>query len=63
MAARKRKEVTKKLPAFKLTRIQEDEENDLKKVKAKVIKELEEKRKNAKEWYDNELDNNLKKQK
>ena len=63
MAARKRKEVVKKLPAFKLTRIQdESEEHDLKKVKAKAIKDLEEHQKNAKDWYDNELDKNLKNQ-
>ena len=61
MATRKRKAVVKKLPAFKLTRVQQDaEENDLKKVKAKAIRDLEEKQKNTKEWLDKELDNNLK---
>ena len=60
MATRKRKEVVKKLPAFKMTRLQQEEE-DLKKVKAQVIKELEESKENAKEWLDKELDKNLKK--
>ena len=61
MATRKRKAVVKKLPAFKLTRIADDaEENDLKKVKAKAIKDLEEQQKISKEWLDNELEKNLK---
>ena len=61
MATRKRKEVVKKLPAFKLTRVLEDaDENDLKKVKAKAIKDLEEQQKTSKEWLDNELEKNLK---
>lgn len=61
MADRKRKPADKKLPAFKMTRVDDrQEENDLKKVKARIIKELEEKRSDAKEWYDNELDKNMK---
>ena len=36
------------------------EETDLKKVKAQLLKELEEKEKNDKEWYDREMDKNLK---
>lgn len=39
----------------------ENEENDLKKAKAKILKELEEKEKNNKEWYDKEVEKNLKK--
>jgi hypothetical protein len=60
MAARKR--IVKKLPEFRLAKDQkekEPEENDLKKVKAQTLKDLE---KNKKEWFDNELDKNLKKQ-
>jgi hypothetical protein len=61
MATRKRKPADKKLPAFKLTRLQEEkEENDLKKVKARTIKELKENQLKEKEWFDNELDKNLK---
>jgi hypothetical protein len=59
MAARKR--IVKKLPEFRLLKDQnESEEEDLKKVKAKVLKEIEDNEKNKKEWYDNELDKNLK---
>lgn len=61
MAARKR--IVKKLPDFRLMDEQkEPEENDLKKVKAQTLKDLEEDQANKKEWYDNELDKNLKKQ-
>jgi hypothetical protein len=61
MAVRKRKPAEKKIPAFKLTRIpEEQDENDLKAVKARTMKELEENEANEKEWYDNELDKNLK---
>ena len=60
MATRKRKPADKKLPAFKLSRVQEDhEENDLKKSKARIIKELQENQLKEKEWYDKELDKNL----
>ncbi len=38
-----------------------EDKNDLKKVKAQILKELEEKEKNSKEWYDQELEKNLKK--
>jgi len=59
MTARKR--IVKKLPEFRLPADpKETEENDLKKVKAQALKELEEREKNKKEWYDNELDKNLK---
>ena len=61
MAARKR--IVKKLPEFRLMKGQKEEEvEDLKQVKARVLKELEEDEKKKKEWYDNELDKNLKKQ-
>ena len=62
MAARPRKPVDKKMPDFRVTSIGKDEADDLKKVKAKVLKELEEQKKNDKEWYDKELDKNLNKQ-
>ena len=62
MSARKRKLVTKKLPTFRSTRVEEPEDNDLKKVKANAIKALEEKEEDKKEWLDKELDKNLKKQ-
>ncbi len=50
----------KKLPAFKLTRLPEEEENDLKKVKEATIKELEANKAKEQEWFDKELDKNLK---
>ncbi|MCD6010172.1 MAG: hypothetical protein K0Q79_34 [Flavipsychrobacter sp.] len=37
------------------------DKNDLKKAKAQLLKELEESEKNKKDWYDKELDKNLKK--
>lgn len=61
MAARKR--IVKKLPEFRVMKEnKEPEENDLKKVKADLLKEIEENEKNKNEWYDAELDKNLKKQ-
>lgn len=61
MATRKRKPADKKLPTFKMARIPEDQdENDLKKSKERIIKELEENKAKEKEWYDKELDKNLK---
>jgi hypothetical protein len=61
MAARKR--IVKKLPDFRLrTEQTEAEEGDLKKVKAQALKELEAIEKNKKDWYDKELDKNLKSQ-
>ena len=60
MAARKR--IVKKLPEFRMaTEQKEVEENDLKKVKADLLKELEANEENKKEWYDAELAKNLKK--
>lgn len=35
--------------------------HDLKKVKEQTLKELEEKQKDDKDWYDNEMEKNLKK--
>jgi hypothetical protein len=59
MAARKR--IVKKLPDFRLTKAEMGPEaDDLKKAKAEALKVVEENEKNKKEWYDNELDKNLK---
>ena len=61
MATRKR--IAKTVPDFRVTGIGKNaEEEDLKKVKARVLKELEEDQKNKKDWFDQELDKNLKKQ-
>ncbi len=60
MATRKR--IVKKVPDFRVTRVEKDpEEDDLKKVKARIIKELEETQKSKNEWLDNEMEKNLKK--
>ena len=61
MATRKRKPTDKKLPAFRaVEREKEQEENDLKKVKAQIAKELEEDTAKKEEWYDKEFEKNLK---
>jgi hypothetical protein len=61
MSTRKRKPTEKKLPAFRSVTVNEEQgETDLKKVKAAVIKELEENKAKEKEWYDTEMDKNLK---
>jgi len=60
MAARQKKEMTRKVPAFKHTEVKVQPEEDLKKIKAQVIKDLKETEQSKKEWYDNELDKNLK---
>jgi len=62
MAGRPRKPVDKKMPDFRVTSIGKDEADDLKKVKAQALKAIEETKKNDKDWYDKELDKNLKKQ-
>lgn len=59
MAGRPRKIVEKKMPAFKLTRVPQEEEQDLKKVKAKMMKELKEKEQNGNDWLDKEMEKNL----
>ena len=57
MAARKR--IVKKLPEFKSPGAQQEQkEEDLKKVKAQTLTELD---KDDKDWYDKELEKNLKK--
>lgn len=37
----------------------QNEETDLKKVKAQILQELKEKEQDKKEWYDKEMDKNL----
>lgn len=57
MSTRKRKPV----PAFKLAKTQEGaEENDLKKVKEQLKKEFEAHPERDKDWFDKELEKNLK---
>ncbi len=61
MATRKRKPLDKKMPTFRVTRNEDiKEEQDLQKVKAEVLKSLEQKQANDKEWYDKEYEKNLK---
>ena len=58
-----RKKVLTKRPAFRMREMENTaDENDLKKVKAQALKELEEKKLAEKDWYDKELEKNLKKQ-
>ncbi|GAA4468538.1 hypothetical protein GCM10023093_26300 [Nemorincola caseinilytica] len=58
---RTRKPTNGKVKGVKFTISKTTEENDLKKVKEQLLKDLEEKEKNDKEWYDKEMDKNLKK--
>jgi hypothetical protein len=62
MAARKRKPTHGKVAGVKFTINKEKEEEDLKKVKARIIKDLEETEAAKNEWLDKEMDKNLKKQ-
>ena len=57
---RPRKSTNGKVAGAKFTIEKQKEEDDLKKVKAQILKELEEKEKNTQEWYDKEMDKNLK---
>jgi hypothetical protein len=60
MSARKR--IVKKLPEFRMPREkQEEPEEDLKVAKARMLKEIEANEKNKKDWFDKELDKNMKK--
>lgn len=56
---RKRKPTNGRVTGAKFTISTEKEGDDLKKAKAQILKELEEKEKNNKEWYDKEMDKNL----
>jgi hypothetical protein len=61
MAARQRKPTDKKMPAFRSERVGDsNEENDLKKVKEQILRQIQEDTSDNKEWYDKELDKNLK---
>jgi len=57
---RKRKLTKGRVAGAKFTISEKSEENDLKKVKEQTLKELK-KKEEDKEWYDKELDKNLKK--
>jgi hypothetical protein len=58
---RKRKPTNGRVSGVKFTLNNTNEETDLKKVKAQLLKELEEKENNDKDWYDKEMEKNLKK--
>ncbi len=58
---RAKKPTNGRIPGVKFTLNKETEENDLKKNKEKILKELEEQEKNNKDWYDKEIDKNMKK--
>lgn len=61
MSTRKRKPADKNLPTFRVTRYKtESEEDDLKAVKAKLKKELEDSQEKTNDWLDQELEKNLK---
>ncbi len=59
---RTRKPTKGRVPGVKFGISDEADSNDLKKAKAQVLKELAESEKNKKDWYDKELEKNLKKQ-
>lgn len=56
---RKRKPTNGRVTGVKFE-IKKDDSNDLKKAKAEALKELEEREKNKDEWYDKEIDKNMK---
>ncbi len=58
---RTRKPTNGRVTGVKFALNTEVENEDLKKVKAQILKELEEKEQNNKEWYDKEMEKNLKK--
>lgn len=57
---RKRTPTNGRVAGVKFTVNTEKEKDDLKKAKEQILKEIEEKEKNNKEWFDKELDKNLK---
>ena len=59
---RTKKPTNGKVAGVKFTLNKEKEETDLKKMKSEILKELAEKEKNEKDWYDKEMDKNLNKQ-
>lgn len=56
---RKRKPTNGRVAGVKFALKPGTEDNDLKQVKARLLKELEEKEQEKKEWYDKELEKNL----
>ena len=58
---RTRKPTHGKVSGIKFGLSENKEENDLKKVKEKMLKDLEEQEKNKKEWFDKEIEKNMKK--
>jgi len=60
MSTRKRKPADKSRPTYRVTRVEQNDENDLEKQKEQAKKLLEENEKNGQEWFDKELDKNLK---
>ena len=59
---RTRKPTNGRVPGIKFDVSEKNEENDLKKAKAQTLKQIAEQEKNKNQWYDEEMDKNLKKQ-
>jgi len=57
---RKRKPTNGRVTGVKFP-LQEKEKSDLKKIKVQILKELEEGELSKQQWYDQEMDKNLKK--
>lgn len=57
---RKRTPTNGRVAGVKFAVNTEKEKEDLKKVKEQILKELAEKEKDSKEWFDKELDKNMK---
>lgn len=57
---RQRKPTKGRVPGAKFTLSKENDDNDLKKAKEQILKELKEKEENSKEWYDKEVAKNMK---
>lgn len=60
MANRKRKPTNGRVLGVKFAQKEQSQETDLKKEKARMLKELEEKQQGDDEWFDKELDKHLK---
>jgi len=56
---RTRKPTNGRVKGVKFSMNTNNEETDLKKVKAQILQELKEKEQDKKEWYDKEMDKNL----
>ncbi len=57
---RKRKPTNGRVAGVKFALKKDGEQDDLKKAKEQILKELAEKEKNSKDWYDKEIDKNMK---